>query len=286
MTYDHQSKSTAYAHIRQIVLYLSQHYQNQPNMEELAHAVGMDAHTMTQLFQDWAGITPKAFLQAVTLNHAQKLLANGENVLNTSVDVGLSSSSRLHDLFVTHHAMPPGIYRQKGAGLRILYGYHPSPFGEALLMVTEYGLASVAFVNEDEAQNKRACFEDMATRWPNANYIEDKNSTAPYAARLFDTQNWCQDQPLRVVMIGTDFEIRAWEGLLSIPCGRVISYGQLAQNLDKPKAARAVGRAVGRNPLSFVIPCHRVIGSDGALTGYHWGLTRKRIMLGWEACQK
>jgi AraC family transcriptional regulator, regulatory protein of adaptative response / methylated-DNA-[protein]-cysteine methyltransferase len=203
-------------------------------------------------------------------------------LLETSYEVGMSGPGRLHDLFVTHEAMSPGDYKTRGAGLTIRYGFHLSPFGVALIMVTDRGLAGLAF---NDAGSERAAFADMSSRWPNATYVEDMAATAPYAARIFDPALWRADQPLRVVMIGTDFQVRVWEALLRIPMGKACTYSSIAARIGAPAASRAVGAAVGANPLSFVVPCHRALGKSGALTGYHWGLTRKRAILGWEAGQ-
>jgi AraC family transcriptional regulator of adaptative response/methylated-DNA-[protein]-cysteine methyltransferase len=201
-------------------------------------------------------------------------------VLDTAYEVGLSGPGRLHDLFVTHEAMSPGEWKACGAGLTIAYGFHPSPFGTALVMATDRGLCGMAFADPGEEE---AVFADMAARWPRAHYVEDEGRTAPLAQRIFDPHLWRPDRPLRVVLIGTDFEVRVWETLLRVPFGRVISYSDLAARVCAARAARAVGAAVGKNPVSFVVPCHRVIGKSGTLTGYHWGLTRKRAILGWEA---
>jgi AraC family transcriptional regulator of adaptative response/methylated-DNA-[protein]-cysteine methyltransferase len=194
----------------------------------------------------------------------------------------MSGPGRLHDLFVTHEAMSPGDYKTRGAGLTIRYGYHISPFGIALIMVTDRGLAGLAF---NDPGGERAAFADMSGRWPNATYVEDMSATQPYAARIFDPALWRADQPLRVVMIGTDFQLRVWDALLRIPMGKACTYSSIAAQIGAPKASRAVGAAVGANPMSFVVPCHRALGKSGALTGYHWGLTRKRAILGWEAGQ-
>ncbi|MBC7313133.1 MAG: methylated-DNA--[protein]-cysteine S-methyltransferase, partial [Rhizobium sp.] len=183
-------------------------------------------------------------------------------------------------LFVSHEAMSPGEWKAKGAGLTIRYGFHPSPFGLALVMVTERGLAGLAFADPG---GEAACFDDMAERWPQADYLADQAATAPYAARIFEPSKWSGEQPLRVVLIGTDFQVRVWESLLEIPLGKAVTYSDIAARIGQPTASRAVGAAVGRNPISFVVPCHRALGKSGALTGYHWGLTRKRAMLGWEA---
>jgi AraC family transcriptional regulator of adaptative response/methylated-DNA-[protein]-cysteine methyltransferase len=209
-------------------------------------------------------------------------LRSSASILETAYEVGLSGPGRLHDLFVTHEAMSPGDYKSRGAGLTIRYGYHISPFGIALIMVTDRGLAGLAFTDAGE---ERAALADMTGRWPNATYVEDMAATAPYAARIFDPVQWRSDRPLRVVMIGTDFQLRVWEALLRVPMGRACTYSDIAGQIGQPTASRAVGAAVGANPLSFVVPCHRAIGKSGALTGYHWGLTRKRAILGWEAGQ-
>jgi AraC family transcriptional regulator of adaptative response/methylated-DNA-[protein]-cysteine methyltransferase len=201
-------------------------------------------------------------------------------VLDATYEVGLSGPGRLHDLFVTHEAMSPGEWKSGGEGLNITFGFHPSPFGSALVMATPRGLCGLAFADEgDEA----AALTDMRSRWPKATYAEEPGRTAPLAQRIFDPTTWRKDRPLRVVLIGTDFELRVWETLLSIPMGCLTTYSDIAAKVCSPAAARAVGAAVGKNPVCFVVPCHRVIGKSGQLTGYHWGLTRKRAILGWEA---
>lgn len=272
---------TDYDTVCRVIELLTEDYQAQPSLETIAGELGQSPTQLQKTFTRWAGLSPKAFLQAVTLDHAKRLLGSeGMPLLDTSLEVGLSGPSRLHDLFVTHEAMSPGEWKAKGAGLEIRYGFHPSPFGIALVMVTPRGLSGLAFSDEG---GEREAFEDMARRWPNAHYIEDSAATAPYAARIFDPKRWRQEEPLRVVLIGTDFQIRVWEQLLKIPMGRAVTYSSIAGHIGQPTASRAVGAAVGANPISFVVPCHRALGKSGALTGYHWGLTRKRAMLGWEA---
>jgi AraC family transcriptional regulator of adaptative response/methylated-DNA-[protein]-cysteine methyltransferase len=208
------------------------------------------------------------------------LLRASASVLDTTYEVGLSGPGRLHDLFVTHESMSPGEWKAGGEGLTITYGFHPCQFGMALVMMTPRGLAGLAFADPGE---ERAALNDMRSRWPRASYVEDYAATAATARRIFDSAQWRPDQPLRVVLLGTDFEVRVWEGLLAIPLGKLTTYSDLACKVGSPKASRAVGAAVGKNPISFVVPCHRAIGKSGDVTGYHWGVTRKRAMLGWEA---
>lgn len=271
-----------YETVRRVIEKISLDYRNQPSLEALAEEVGETPTGLQKLFTRWAGLSPKGFLQAVTLDHARRLLNSGMPLLETALEVGMSGPGRLHDLFVTHEAMSPGAYKTRGAGLTIRYGFHLSPFGVALIMVTDRGLAGLSF---NDAGGERAAFADMSARWPNAKYVEDMAATAPYAARIFDPARWRAEDPLRVVMIGTDFQLRVWDALLKIPMGTARTYSSIATEIGAPAACRAVGAAVGANPVSFVVPCHRAIGKSGALTGYHWGLTRKRAILGWEAAQ-
>ena len=269
-----------YGVVRDVIEFLSENWRDQPSLETIAQKVRMEPTRLQKLFTRWAGLSPKGFLQAITLDHARALLEQSATVLDTTYEVGLSGPGRLHDLFVTHEAVTPGIYRARGEGLTIRYGFHPSPFGKALVMATDYGLAGLAFADGGQ---ETAALADMMGRWPRAAYVEDNAATAPLAARIFNPRRWRPETPLRVVLIGSDFEIRVWETLLKIPVGCATTYSDVARHLDKPNAARAVGAAVGKNPISFVVPCHRVLGRSGALTGYHWGLTRKRAILGWEA---
>lgn len=269
-----------YGVVKDVIEYLTENWRDQPSLEAIAERVRMEPTRLQKLFTRWAGLSPKAFLQAITLDHARALLEQSATVLDTTYEVGLSGPGRLHDLFVTHEAVTPGLYRARGEGLTIRYGFHPSPFGRALVMTTEYGLAGLAFADD---RQEAATLADMMGRWPRAEYVEDPTATAPLASRIFDPRRWKPETPLRVVLIGSDFEIRVWETLLRIPLGRATTYSDVARHIERPQAARAVGAAVGKNPISFVVPCHRVLGRSGQLTGYHWGLTRKRAILGWEA---
>lgn len=271
-----------YEIVRKAIGHIRGHWREQPEIEAIAEAAGVTPTELHHLFRRWAGLTPKAFLQALTLDGARQLLRDSASVLDASYEVGLSGPGRLHDLFVTHEAMSPGEWKSGGEGLTMYFGFHPSPFGNALVMATDRGLAGLAFADTGA---ERATLADMQRRWPRARYVEDAARTAPIAQRVFDSKQWRAQQPLRVVLIGTDWEVRVWEALMQIPMGRLTTYSGLAGKVRNPTAARAVGAAVGKNPIAFVVPCHRVIGKAGALTGYHWGVTRKRAMLGWEAGQ-
>ena len=266
--------------VKHTLAFISENWREQPSLETLADQAGLSPTHLQRLFTRWAGLSPKAFLQAVTLDHARGLLRDSASILDASYELGLSGPGRLHDLFVTHEGMSPGIYKAHGRGLSIRYGFHDCPFGRALILITSEGLAGLAFADHGK---EKSALADMTSRWPEAAYVEDQQATASYARRIFEAERWQPDQPLKIVFIGTDFEIRVWETILRIPFGKASTYSDIACHIGKPKAARAVGTAVGKNPISFVVPCHRVLEKSGGLGGYHWGLTRKRAILGWEA---
>src|SRR6202008_3175388 len=264
-SFEPQTAASDYDIVRRAIGFISQEWRKQPEIESIAHAVGVPPTELHPLFRRWPGLTPKAFLQAITLDRARTLLRSSASVLDAAYEVGLSGPGRLHDLFVTHEAMSPGEWKSGGEGLSVAYGFHPSPFGSALVMTTERGLAGLAFADPGEED---AALDDMRGRWTKARYGEDKERTGAIARRIFDPTLWRPERPLRVVLIGTDFEVRVWETLLGIPMGRATTYSDIAAKLGKPKASRAVGAAVGKNPVSFVVPCHRVMGKSGDVTGY------------------
>ncbi len=282
--------SSDYDLVRRALSFLSDAWIAQPNLEALAGHLNMSPAHCQKVFKRWCGLSPKDFVAALTLDHARQMLDGKASVLEAAHESGLSGAGRLHDLFVSHHAVTPGDYQKRGAGLEISYGFHDSPFGRALVAATSRGLVGLAFVNEDAGDDDEATFEDIRQRWPNACFTSDEVTTSGYLAQVFaSTSNDCGAKPderaIRLVLIGSDFEVRVWETLLKIPTGRAVSYGDIAKHLGKPSAARAVGTAVGRNPISFVVPCHRVLRADGGLGGYHWGITRKRAIIGWEAAR-
>ena len=253
--------------VRRAIAFISEHWRKQPEIEAIAHAAGVTATELHHLFRRWSGLTPKAFLQAITLDRARALLRSSASVLDAAYEVGLSGPGRLHDLFVTHEAMSPGEWKAGGEGLTLHYGYHPSPFGTALIVATPRGLAGLAFADPGE---EKAALADMHRRWPKADYVEDPTRTAPLAHRIFDPTLGRKDEPLRIVLIGTDWEVRVWQTLLNIPIGRATTYSDIARKVGTAKASRAVGAAVGKNPIAFVVPCHRVLGkaaSSPAITG-------------------
>lgn len=284
MTGEAQSRDALrdYDTVSRAIAFISNFWREQPAIEEIAEAVSVTPDELHHLFRRWAGLTPKDFMQAVTLDNAKRMLRDSASILDAAYDSGLSGPGRLHDLFVTHEAMSPGEWKKGGAGTTLRYGFHPSPFGIAVIVATERGLAGLAFADEGEEQ---VALTDLQQRWPLATYAADQALTSALARRIFESSQWRADQPLRVVLIGTDFEVRVWETLLKIPMGKATCYSDVACKIGAPKASRAVGAAVGKNPISFVVPCHRVLGKGGAITGYHWGLTRKRAMLGWESAR-
>ena len=271
-----------YARIEAAILYLEEHFRDQPSLDDVARIVGLSPHHFQRLFRRWAGISPKRFSQFLTLDYAKAQLEASASVLDAAYDAGLSGPSRLHDLFVTYEAMSPGAFKQGGDGVDISYGVHPSPFGPCFVGQTERGICALGFADDQgsDAQTARA---EFVHRWPAARFREDQAATEPVVARIFDGRQAAGAEPLRLALCGTNFQLKVWEALLRIPPGRITSYHALAQVLGLPRSARAVGGAVAANPVSYLIPCHRVIRRSGRISNYEWGQSRKRVMLGWEA---
>ena len=246
-------------------------------LEDLAKRLNMSPAHFQRLFSQWVGISPKRYQQYLTLDHAKRLLAERHSLLDTAHEAGLSGTGRLHDLFLRWEAMSPGDYAKGGAGLTISYSWHETPFGEALAMATKRGLCGLAFAAEF---GRDVSMEDMRSRWPSANFVENPTATA----RLMEAALQGKGQ-LEMHLIGAPFQIKVWEALLAIPEGHVTTYSDIASHIGNPKAVRAVGTAVGRNPISWLIPCHRALRKSGGLGGYHWGLPVKRAMLAYEAAR-
>lgn len=270
-----------YQRIATAIRYIQSRTGEQPGLKEVANAVHMGEFHFQRLFSRWAGISPKRLLQLLTLENAKKQLQADADVLAASHAVGLSGSSRLHDLFVNLEALTPGEYKTKGRGIQIEYGFHPSPFGQCLVARTRRGVCFLGFV-EDNAQE--AAIEDMRSRWPLAEYNDNPGATLPTIKMIFNPAKRGSES-LNLLVRGTNFQVQVWNALLRIPAGQVTSYSAIARWLGKPGASRAVGTAVGSNPVSWLIPCHRVLRNDGGLGGYHWGETRKNALLAWEAAR-
>lgn len=279
---DHQSSD--YHRIERAIRFLDTAAPNRPTLEQVARHVGTSPYHFQRLFTRWAGISPKRFSQVLSLEYAKELLRESRNLLDATYDAGLSSGGRLHDLFVTLEAVTPGEYRERGAGLRVSAGFHATPFGECLLAVTSRGICGLSFF--DGAKSRREAWRELEARWPNAVIDRKPRHTAPVATRLFralEIRDPAGLVPLALLVHGTNFQVKVWNALLQIPSGGVATYQDIAASIGAPGAVRAVGTAVGRNPVAFLIPCHRVIRNTGALGGYRWGLKRKRAMLAWEA---
>ena len=270
-----------YARIEAAILYLEEHFRDQPGLDEVAEAAGLGPHHFQRLFRRWAGISPKRFGQYLTLDYAKAQLEGSASILDAAYDAGLSGPSRLHDLFVTYEAMSPGAFKRRGEGVEIAYGLHPSPFGPCFVGQTERGICALGFADGGEG-NGEAVRAEFERRWPAARFHEDRAATAHVAARIFGERP-ADSTPLRLAVAGTNFQLKVWEALLRIPPGRITSYHALGQALGLPRSARAVGGAVAANPVSYLIPCHRVIRHTGRISHYEWGRSRKRVMLGWEA---
>ena len=271
-----------YNRIEKAILFLEENYHRQPELREVAQSVNLSEFHFQRLFRRWAGISPKRFVQFLTVEHAKKLLGEAHSVLDATYDAGLSSPGRLHDLFVNIEAMTPGEFKARGAGLHINYGYHANPFGECLLCVTDRGICGLGFVDEG---GRAQLLRDFKSRWPHARWEENARVTQPYINRIFSGENRNGARPITLLLRGTNFQIKVWEALLRIPMGTVVPYEDLAVKVCSARAARAVGGAVGKNPIAFLIPCHRVIRKAGGIGGYHWGTARKRAMLAWEAAR-
>jgi AraC family transcriptional regulator of adaptative response/methylated-DNA-[protein]-cysteine methyltransferase len=251
------------------------------SLDDLAGRMGMSPAHFQRVFSQWVGVSPKRYQQYLTLEHARHLLADRFTVLETSLATGLSGGGRLHDLFLRWEAMSPGDYARGGAGLTVFWGWFESPFGSALVMATEKGICGIGFAAETGAE---ATMADLVSRWPKADFVEDPMMLRPWVHAAFGVANDSQETaPL--FLIGAPFQIKVWEALLRIPTGHVTTYSELAGVVGHPNAMRAVGTAVGRNPISWLIPCHRALRKSGGLGGYHWGLPVKRAMLAWESAR-
>jgi AraC family transcriptional regulator of adaptative response/methylated-DNA-[protein]-cysteine methyltransferase len=271
-----------YERIEKAIQFLSENFHSQPSLKEISAKIHVSEYHFQRLFSRWVGISPKRFLQFLTKEYAKALLEKSINLLDVTYESGLTSPGRLHDLFVTCEAVTPGEYKAQGEGLEIAYGYHATPFGECMLAKTDRGICGLSFVQNDDRQ---PVFASLAQRWQNAKLIENPDVTRPLIKRIFNPSEEKDSTTLHLVLSGTNFQIKVWEALIKIPMGAVVSYEDVAAHIGMPKASRAVGNAVGNNPVSFVIPCHRVIRKTAEFGNYGGGVARKLMILGWEAVQ-
>jgi AraC family transcriptional regulator of adaptative response/methylated-DNA-[protein]-cysteine methyltransferase len=274
------NSSKDYSRIAQAIWYMRQHYLSQPDLATVAQQIGLSDHHFQRVFTQWAGISPKRFLQYLTVEYAKSKITQTKSLLDLTVDVGLSSPGRLHDLFVKMEAMSPGEFKSGGAGLTIHYGLHDTPFGDSLIATTSRGICNLFFL---ETADRQAAEQILRLDWPNATLIYDSQTTEPFYDLFFDPQSCTDQKSLTLWVKGTNFQIQVWRALLQVPFGEMTTYQTIAKQISRPTASRAVGNAVGSNPISYLIPCHRVIRESGELGGYRWGLERKMAILGWEA---
>ena len=276
------TRARLYAKIARAVDYVDTHHFSQPSLEDVAKYAGMSPDHLQRTFADWAGVSPKKFLKALTLEDAKARLRASESVLDAAFDAGLSGPGRLHDLFVSIDAVTPGEFKSHGNGMTFRYGFHPSPFGDCLIAITDRGLTGLSFVTDTRA----AALIQQKSGWAHARWVEDTNATQPYADAAFgEPATVTSNKNLRLLLRGSPFRVKVWEGLLRIPEGAVISYGDFATRLGRPGAARAVAGAVANNLIGYIIPCHRVIRDSGAISGYRWDTVRKSALLGMEAAR-
>jgi AraC family transcriptional regulator of adaptative response/methylated-DNA-[protein]-cysteine methyltransferase len=268
-----------YARIERALQFLNTNYLRRPTLDEIAAHVHLSPFHFERLFQRWAGTSPKRFLQFLTKEHAKTLLRDSKSLLDTAYESGLSGPGRLHDLFVSCEAVTPGEYKLRGQGLAIEYGFHPTPFGECLLARTDRGICALRFVSPS---SKSAALRELRDEWPAAKFVEDDSKTGEICRRIFGREIGQGGSPFHLHLRGTNFQLKVWQALLTIPPGRLTNYGELAAAVGAPSASRAVGSAIGRNPIAYLIPCHRVIRSLGVIGDYRWGRERKQAMIGRE----
>jgi len=266
-------QSAEYARIERAIAYLVENQRRQPSLDDVARAIGLSPSHAQRLFQRWAGVSPKRFLQFLNARDAFRLLSENRPVLATAYDLGLSGGSRLHDLMIAVEAVSPGEVQRAGEGLELRWGIHPTPYGDALFAASPRGLCHLAFIGEDHDE----ALADVRARWPAASLKRDQDATAQLAGAVFATDG--DRPPLPLHLRGTNFQLKVWHALLSVPPGRLTTYAEIAQAIGAPTANRAVGAAVGRNPIAYVVPCHRVIRGTGAIGDYHWGACRKHAIL-------
>ncbi|WP_373536657.1 methylated-DNA--[protein]-cysteine S-methyltransferase [Microcoleus sp.] len=272
--------SEDYHRIARAIAFMRQNHLNQPNLATVAQHIGLSEYHFQRLFTQWVGISPKRFLQYLTVEYAKSKITQTKSLLDLTLDVKLSSPGRLHDLFVNLEAMSPGEFKAGGAGLQIRYGIHDTPFGKSLIATTTRGICNLYFL---DIADEQSAAQRLRLTWKNAEIIRDEKATESWRDQIFNSETLSEQKPLTLLVKGTNFQIQVWRALLKLPFGAIATYQTIAQMVARPTAARAVGNAIGKNPIGYLIPCHRVIRESGELGGYGWGVERKTVMLGWEA---
>jgi len=265
--------------IAEAISYIKANFKTQPGLEEIAEKVNLSPFHFQRLFSEWAGTTPKRFLQYISISYAKEMLKENQSLFDTALETGLSGTSRLHDLFVNIEGMTPGEYKNGGENLHINYSFAESPFGNIIVASTSKGICHIAFYDDENI-----ALANLQRQFPAAQYQQILDKEQQNALFIF-SHDWSKLHQIKLHLKGTDFQLKVWEALLKIPMGKLATYGNIAKQLQNPNASRAVGTAIGDNPVAFLIPCHRVIQSSGALGGYHWGVNRKTAMIGWEAAK-
>jgi AraC family transcriptional regulator of adaptative response/methylated-DNA-[protein]-cysteine methyltransferase len=268
-----------YDRVKKAIIFIDQNFHKKPSLKEIADQVGLSLYHFERLFSKWAGTSPQRFVHFLSKEYLKNLLLESNNLLETTYKAGLSSSSRLHELFVNYEAMTPAQFRERGKGLQIGYGFEETPFGKCLIGFTKRGVCHLVFVDADEQK----ALAEFKQNWSEANFYEDQKTAFGLIQKIFSFQKTDSDKPLSVFVRGTNLQIKVWEALLKIPVGKVASYSEIAESIGEPKAVRAVASSCGKNSVGFLIPCHRVIQTTAGLGGYRWGLERKQAILGWEA---
>jgi len=275
-----ENEKTNFSRIEEAIGYITTNFKTQPGLDEVAEKIHLSPYHFQRLFTDWAGVSPKKFLQYITVEYAKNILKDKQATLfDTAFETGLSGTGRLHDLFINIEGMTPGEYKNGGENLSINYSYAESPFGNILVASTSKGICHMAF-----ADNEQEALAALQKKFPNAHYKQMVDLIQQNALYIF-THDWNNLDKIKLHLKGTEFQLKVWETLLKIPMGQLSTYGNIAEHLQSPKASRAVGSAIGDNPVAFLIPCHRVIQSTGTFGQYHWGNNRKTAMIGWEAAK-
>lgn len=265
--------------IAKAISYIKANFKTQPGLEEIAEKINLSPFHFQRLFSEWAGTTPKRFLQYISIGYAKEMLKENQSLFDTALETGLSGTSRLHDLFVNIEGMTPGEYKNGGENLHINYSFAESPFGNIIVASTSKGICHIAFY-----EDQTIALANLQHQFPAAQFQQILDKEQQNALYIF-SHDWSKLHQIKLHLKGTDFQLKVWEALLKIPMGKLATYGNIAKQLQNPNASRAVGTAIGDNPVAFLIPCHRVIQSSGALGGYHWGVERKTAMIGWEAAK-